>query len=68
MSSLCPSRSEFPSETVHILTDHSDEVWYLAFSRDGSQLASGAKDGQIILWDTMVVDHMRCLFVADSGI
>jgi WD40 repeat protein len=47
---LCP-RSEFPSETVHVLTAHSDEVWFLAFSRDGSRLASGAKDGEIILWD-----------------
>jgi hypothetical protein len=47
---LCP-RSEFPSETVHILTAHSDEVWFLVFSHDGSRLASGAKDGEIILWD-----------------
>ena len=47
-------RSEFPSETVHILTAHSDEVWFLVFSHDGSRLASGAKDGEIILWDMKV--------------
>ena len=47
----CYNRSEFPSETVHILTAHSDEVWFLAFSHDGTRLASGAKDGELILWD-----------------
>lgn len=47
-------RREFPSETVHILTAHSDEVWFLVFSHDGSRLASGAKDGEIILWDMKV--------------
>lgn len=39
---------------MHILTAHSDEVWFLAFSRDGSRLASGAKDGEIIVWDMKV--------------
>ena len=37
-----------------MLTDHSDEVWFLAFSHDGTRLASGAKDGQIIIWNITV--------------
>ena len=49
-----PSRAQFPSESVHVLTDHSDEVWFLAFSHDGTRLASGAKDGQIIIWNITV--------------
>ena len=47
---------------MHILTAHSDEVWFLAFSRDGSRLASGAKDGEIILWD-MQVRQRLCVCV-----
>ena len=43
-------RNHFPSETVHTLREHSDEVWYLQFSHDGNQLASGCKDGYIVVW------------------
>ena len=53
------SRAQFPSESVHVLTDHSDEVWFLAFSHDGTRLASGAKDGQIIIWNISVsIDYL----------
>lgn len=34
-----------------MLTDHGDEVWYLKFSHSGQRLASGARDGQIIIWN-----------------
>lgn len=44
------SRKQFPSEPLHVLTDHGDEVWYLKFSHNGTRLASGARDGQIIIW------------------
>eukprot|EP00731_Ephydatia_muelleri_P027695 Em0019g568a len=45
------SRKQFPSEPLHMLTDHGDEVWYLKFSHSGTRLASGARDGQIIIWN-----------------
>ena len=45
-----PFRCNFPSETVHLLKDHTDEVWFVKFSNDGQKLASGSKDGQIIIW------------------
>lgn len=68
-SAVPPCRSEFPSETVHILTEHSDEVWYLAFSRDGSRLASGAKDGQVVIWDMQVSEcRGSCLILCWSCI
>ena len=57
---LAFSRAQFPSESVHVLTDHSDEVWFLAFSHDGTRLASGAKDGQIIIWNISVsIDYLE---------
>ncbi|XP_019864282.1 PREDICTED: WD repeat-containing protein 26-like isoform X1 [Amphimedon queenslandica] len=44
------SRTHFPSEAVHTLKEHSDEIWFLQFSHDGTRLASGCKDGQIFIW------------------
>ena len=47
-------RHQFPSETVHTMKEHADEVLFVRFSHDGTQLASGAKDGQIIIWKIQV--------------
>lgn len=41
----------FPIQTLHVLKDHSDEVWYCRFSPDGLKLASGSKDATVIIWD-----------------
>jgi len=46
----CPI-GEFPSETRQILTEHCDEVMYCQFSNDGTKLATGSKDGNIIIWE-----------------
>ncbi|KAJ4887698.1 transducin family protein / WD-40 repeat family protein [Raphanus sativus] len=40
-----------PSETLQILSEHTDEVWFLAFSNDGKYLASSSKDKTAILWE-----------------
>ena len=37
-----------------MLQDHGDEVWYLKFSHRGTRLASGGRDGQIIVWQLSV--------------
>ena len=47
---LC-SDELLPSETRFILREHTDEVWFLQFSHDGNKLASGCKDGKIIIYD-----------------
>ena len=51
---VCVCRSQFPSECVHVLTEHSEEVWYVKFSHDGTMLASASKDGQAVIWDVTV--------------
>ena len=37
-----------------MLSDHSDEVWYLKFSHNGTRLASGSRNGDIIIWNVGV--------------
>ncbi|KAI6660096.1 hypothetical protein LOD99_14437 [Oopsacas minuta] len=51
---LC-SDDLLPSETRFILKEHTDEVWFLQFSHDGSKLASGCKDGKIIIYDFSII-------------
>ncbi|KAF5294909.1 hypothetical protein FQR65_LT10707 [Abscondita terminalis] len=34
-----------------ILNDHCDEVWFCQFSPDGTKLATGSKDTNVIIWD-----------------
>lgn len=40
-----------PQHCVHTLEDHTDEVWYVAFSHDGRFLASASKDKSIKVWE-----------------
>ena len=40
-----------PTETRFILREHSDEIWFVQFSHSGHKLASGCKDGKIIIYD-----------------
>lgn len=50
------SRDDFPSMSTQMFTHHTDEVWFCRFSPDGRKLASGSKDGTLIIWD---VDKVR---------
>jgi len=45
------SKDSFPCSTRQIMTDHTDEIWYCAFSPDGTKFASGSKDQTLIIWD-----------------
>ncbi|CAH1414666.1 unnamed protein product [Lactuca virosa] len=44
-------RDQIPSQTVQILQDHNDEVWYLQFSQNGKYLASSSSDNSAIIWE-----------------
>ncbi len=43
-------RSNFPTRSARVLEGHTDEVWDIAFSPDGSRLASAGKDTYAIIW------------------
>ncbi|GAA5910271.1 uncharacterized protein JCM6883_001136 [Sporobolomyces salmoneus] len=40
----------FPSHTSHVLREHMDEVWRLAWSHNGEFLATAGKDKLVIIW------------------
>lgn len=56
-------QDDFPLDTLVELHDHTDEVWYIDFSHDGSMLASASSDNSIIIYDT--VRWKRVLRLAD---
>lgn len=43
-------RLAFPSVSTHVLAEHEDEVWVVAWSHCGQYLASGGKDPYVIIW------------------
>lgn len=47
----CCPKDAFPTHTIQILNDHCDEVWFCQFSPDGTKLATGSKDTNVIIWD-----------------
>ncbi|GFG37456.1 hypothetical protein Cfor_07179, partial [Coptotermes formosanus] len=59
------TREQFPCETIQILNDHCDEVWFCRFSPDGFKLATGSKDTTVVIWDvdpyTLTCSHRKTL-------
>lgn len=43
------------------LSQHSDEVWFLDFSHDGTRLATTSKDCTIIIYDTSAFEVLHKL-------
>ena len=46
------SRDGFPLRTLLQLEEHSDEVWHVRFSPDGTKLASASQDRTAMVYDT----------------
>lgn len=59
-------RDQIPSQTLQILQDHGDEVWFLQFSHGGKYLASSAADCLVIIWEVKL-DGFFCVKHRFSG-
>ncbi|XP_076305770.1 WD repeat-containing protein 26-like isoform X2 [Tachypleus tridentatus] len=59
------TKEQFPCDTVQVLNDHCDEVWFCRFSNNGQKLATGSKDSTVIIWDvdpvTLELSHRKTL-------
>jgi len=62
----CDSNA-FPSATIKILSGHTDEVWDIKFSHDGTRLASSSKDSCVIIWDTEARPGCLLSLITDLG-
>ncbi|GAV63103.1 WD40 domain-containing protein [Cephalotus follicularis] len=49
----CCGRYQIPTETIQILTEHKNEVWYVQFSTTGEYLASSSCDCTAIIWQVL---------------
>lgn len=68
---FCP-REQFPCQTVQMVSEHCDEVWFCRFSPDGLKLATGCKDATIYIWDvnpdTLTIHHKKTLSGHSFGV
>lgn len=55
------NRDGFPLRTSTLLEEHSDEVWHVRFSPDGSKLASGSRDKTVVIYDTTTFNVLHRL-------
>ncbi|KAK4573268.1 hypothetical protein RGQ29_031295 [Quercus rubra] len=49
----CCGRVQIPTETVQILKEHKNEVWFVQFSNNGDYLASSSSDCTAIIWQVL---------------
>ena len=61
-------RDDFPSKTVLELRHHTDEVWFLRFSHDGTKLATTSKDATVVIYDTTTFKVLHTLAEHESGV
>ncbi len=61
-------RVDFPLKTVLELRSHSDEVWFIQFSNDGSMLATASKDNTVIIYETVTYRVLHTLSEHESGV
>ena len=56
-----PNNTEDDIVLEKVLTGHTDAVWSVAYSPDGSTLASGSADRTIRLWDAHTGEHKQTI-------
>ncbi|KAI7054010.1 WD domain-containing protein, partial [Hortaea werneckii] len=68
------SPDDFPLHSLTELRNHTDEVWHLDFSHDGSLLATAGKDGLVCIYETQnwrlvheIREHERGAHHSDGG-
>jgi WD40 repeat protein len=61
-------RNDFPMIPYLELRNHTDEVWYLKYSHDGTRLASASKDSTVIVYDTTNYKALFRLLDHDAGV
>lgn len=54
-------RSNFPLRTAVELCQHTNEVWFLEFSHDGTKLATTSRDCSVIVYDASTFDVIHKL-------
>lgn len=60
-------KSLLPTTTIKILRGHTDEIWHVAYSHDGSYLASVSKDKTCIIWDVKTLTQVQSFRSDVSG-
>lgn len=52
-------RDQIPTETLQILTEHKNEVWFVQFSNNGNYLASSSSDCTAIIWQVLEDNKLK---------
>lgn len=61
-------RENFPLEVVAELREHTNEVWFIEFSHDGTRLASCGAEGKVLIWDTQTFKVLHKLADHTEGV
>ncbi len=56
------------AQTLKTLTGHTGEVYSVAYSPDGTKIASASDDGTILIWDVKTGDRIRTLRGHTDGV
>ncbi|KAK2861326.1 hypothetical protein FQN49_004319 [Arthroderma sp. PD_2] len=54
-------KSDFPLRTAFELSHHTNEVWYLEFSHDGTKLATTSRDCTVLIYDSTTFEIIHRL-------
>lgn len=64
---LC-DRSQLPLQPILELERHSNEVWFLEFSHDGTKLATTGRDQTVVVYEVPTFAVLHTLAEHDDGV